>query len=79
MHKRSYRKLQARKARSIILRNSFHDRKSSEVVSKLSRLDVLTMFSGLVEVHLIPDIEKGEVLIDSRGRGSLQRDVEENF
>jgi len=25
-----------------------------------------------VEVHLVPEVEKGEVLIDQRGRKSLQ-------
>jgi hypothetical protein len=79
MHKRSYRKLEARKARSIILRNSFYDRKRSEVVSKLSRSDVLTMFSGFVEADFVPNIEKGEVLMDSRGNGSLQKSGEDGF
>jgi len=26
-----------------------------------------------VEVHLVPDVEKGEVLLDPQGKGSLQQ------
>jgi hypothetical protein len=72
MHKRNANKLLERKIRGIILRGSFYDRKVSEVVSKMTRLDVLAQLNEPVEVHLVPDVEKGEVLIDSRGRGSLQ-------
>ena len=39
----------------------------------MTRLDVMEQLNEPVEVHLIPDIEKGEVLVDSRGRGSLPR------
>jgi hypothetical protein len=73
MHKRSGGKLQARRVRGIILRGSFYDRNVSEVVSRVSRLDVMALLSGLVEVDLVPDIEKGEVLLDSRGRGTFQK------
>ena len=72
MHKRNSSKLQERKIRGIILRNSHFDRNISEVVSKITRLDVLAQLNGPVEVHLVPDVEKGEVLIDPRGMGSLQ-------
>jgi hypothetical protein len=65
--------LQARRIRGIILRRSFYDRNVSEVVSRVSRLDVMALLSGPVEVGLVPDVEKGEVLLDSRGRGSFQR------
>ena len=73
MHKRNSNKLQERKIRGIILRGSFYDRNVCEVVSKMTRLDVMAQLNEPVEVHLVPDIEKGEVLIDSRGSGSLQR------
>jgi len=39
----------------------------------MTRLDVMAQLNEPIEVHLVPDVEKGEVLIDSRGRGSLQR------
>jgi hypothetical protein len=77
MHKRGLKKLQARRIRGIILRRSFCDRNVGEVVSRVSRLDVMALLSGPVEVGLVPDVEKGEVLLDSRGRGSFQRCVED--
>jgi hypothetical protein len=73
MHKRSSEKLQARRVRGVILRGSFHDRNVCEVISRVSRLDVMAMLGGLIEVDLVPDVEKGEVLLDSRGRGTFQR------
>jgi hypothetical protein len=73
MHKRNSQKLQERKIRGIILHGSFYDRTISEVVSKMTREDVMAQIKEPTEVHLIPDIEKGEVLIDTRGKGSLQR------
>jgi len=42
-------------------------------VSRLSRSDVLGLLDEPVEVGLVPDVEKGEVLADSRGLGSFQR------
>lgn len=72
MHKRNSRKLQERKIRGIILRGSFYDRNLSETISKMTRIDVMAQLNEPVEVYLIPDIEKGEVLLDPRGTGSLQ-------
>jgi hypothetical protein len=37
-----------------------------------SRLDVMTLLNEPVEVDLEPDVEKGEVLLDSHDRGSFQ-------
>ena len=73
VHKRKNNKKQERKIRSIILRGSFHDKKMGEVISQMTRVDVMAHLDEPVEVHLIPDVEKGEVLIDSRGRGRFQR------
>jgi len=73
MHKRNINKLHERKIRGIILRNSFYDRKICEVISKITRLDVIAQLNEPIEVHLVPDIEKGEVLIDTRGNGTLQK------
>jgi hypothetical protein len=72
MHKRSPNKLQQRKIQTIILNGSYHDKQHGETISKLTREDVMGQLKEPVEVHLIPDIGKGEVLIDPRGRGSLQ-------
>ena len=40
---------------------------------EVSRLDVMALLGGSVEVDLVPDVEKGEVLLDSRGRGTFQK------
>ncbi len=54
------------------MRGSYFDRRLGETMSKLTREEVMGQLKEPVEVHLIPDIETGEVLIDPRGRGSLQ-------
>jgi hypothetical protein len=73
VHKRSFNKLQRRIIRNLIFKNSYMDKYRGEIVSRVSRLDVLGLLNceGF-NVYLIPDIEKGEVLLDSRGKGSLQ-------
>ena len=40
---------------------------------QVSRLDVIGVLGEAAQLSLIPDIEKGEVLVDSRGQGSFQR------
>lgn len=72
MHKRNQQKLQTRKIRGIILRGSHFDREKGESISRLTRIEVLGQLKELVEVHLVPDVERGEVLVDPRGNGSLQ-------
>jgi len=73
VHKRSFNKLQRRIIRNIIFKNAYIDKYEGEIVSRISRLDVLSLLNceGF-DVSLIPDIERGEVLIDCRGKGSLQ-------
>jgi hypothetical protein len=73
MHKRSFKKQQERKIRGIILQGSFYDRNRGEIVSTMTRIDVMGFLKEPVEVHMVPDIEKGEVLIDPRGKGSMQK------
>lgn len=64
VHKRSFNKLQRRVIRDMIFKNAYIDK---------YRLDVLSLLNceGL-KVSLVPNIERGEVLIDCRGEGSLQ-------
>ena len=55
-------------AKRLLLTMSFRDRRLSETVNVLNASDVLT------EVGSVPfDVVKGEVLVDSRGRGSFQK------
>jgi len=72
MHKRNPNTLQQRKIQTIILNGSYRDKQHGETISKLTREEVMGKVKEPIEVHLIPDLEKGEVLIDSRGRGSFQ-------
>jgi len=45
-----------------------------ETVSRLDRVDVLALLNApAIEVHHVPDIVRGEVLVDSRGQGSFQQ------
>jgi hypothetical protein len=79
MHRKSQKKLSERRIRGIILRGSFNDRKGAEIVCQVTRLDVLRQLTGPVEVCKVPDVEKGEVLADSRGRGSFQKENGESY
>ena len=73
VHKRSKDKLLQRQIRRMIYLRSFTDRIVCETVSKVSRQDVLSFLSEPVCVSDVPDVVKGEVLVDSRGQGSFQR------
>jgi hypothetical protein len=76
-HKRSEKavekRLLRRQLRSIALSQGFHDCRRCETVSLVSRVDLLSLAGSGVQVSDVPDIVKGEVLVDSRGQGSFQR------
>ena len=76
MHRKKGTKIQERKRRrirGIILGSGFADRNKGEIVCKITVLEVMEKLRGeQLEVHIIPDIEKGEVLLDPRGEGSFQ-------
>lgn len=80
-HKRSVEARQKRDARHIILAGSFHDPHLAETVCRTSRqmiLDRLRAKYGFIKPRVawdvfLADSEKGEVLIDARGRGTLQQ------
>jgi hypothetical protein len=59
--------------RRVILSSGFRDRVMCETICRLSPEDVLALISEPLEPGVVPDIERGEVLADSRGRGSFQR------
>jgi hypothetical protein len=73
LHKRAINKLLGRKIRRIVQRGSYYDKQRGETVSKMTRSEILDQVEEPVEVDLVPDLEKGEVLLDSRVRGSFQR------
>jgi hypothetical protein len=72
-HKRCREGKQRKLARIIILSSSFRDRIKHETVCRLSRADVLVSLTCPVDVDVVPDVEVGEVLMDSRGEGSFQK------
>ena len=72
-HKRSPEKRQLRRIRRIIFTHAFRDRVSYETICTLSRSEVLGLLNEPVLVASVPDVERGEVLTDSRGTGTFQR------
>jgi hypothetical protein len=72
VHKRSKDALLRRQIRSLIFESSYHDNLKCESVSRMSRADVLACLFMPIDVWNVPDVEKGEVLVDSRGQGSFQ-------
>jgi hypothetical protein len=62
-----------RKIRGLIYSLGYTDLMRCETISRVSRQDVLAFLNEAVEVDKVPDVEKGEVLVDSRGQGSFQR------
>jgi len=65
--------LQRRHVRVLFFASAFIDRANAETVSRVSRAYILGVLDGAVEVGLVLDVEKGEVLVDCRGQGSLQQ------
>jgi len=57
----------------LMVSHAFIDTRKAETVCMVDRVDVLGMLNGAVDVGLVPDVVKGEVLVDSRGQGSFQR------
>lgn len=56
----------------LILDNSRYDRERAEHVSLVSRIELLDLVQQNSDLSVFPDVMKGEILIDSRGRGSFQ-------
>lgn len=65
------RRLQRRNVRRFVLRYSFRDRERAETICVFNQDDVMTRVS--INFPDLADVEKGEVLVDSRGWGSFQR------
>jgi len=59
-----------------VLNNAFHDRDRSERINTVTSAEIVKFITNHVEevtVDLAAQFERGEVLVDSRGEGSLQR------
>ena len=74
--KRSKRGIFRQAVRQFIFRTSFQDKILDETVCRVDRGEIL---NALVPVNFevtlsdIPDVEKGEVLLDNRARGTFQK------
>ena len=79
MECRSPRKRVERACWRYVYRHSFQDVMQAETVSTLERDELLGVAKAELTDHdhffvsWVPPVEKGEVLSDSRGRGSRQR------
>jgi hypothetical protein len=73
VHKRSEKTLLRRRIHRLIFNNSHRDCRRAEMVCMISRVEVAGLLHEPLEFHVIPDVENGEVLVDSRGQGSFQR------
>jgi len=75
-HKRSEESLQRREARKIVQRFAFQDQKLAETVNRLTPEQIVgqlqLVFPECVTYHFAAQYGQGEVLVDSRGRGSFQ-------
>ena len=69
VHKRSEKAMHKRLARRIISATSFHDRELAETIARVN----LT-YTDKIENHVFTvNVERGEVLHDSRGRGTTEQ------
>lgn len=73
VHRRSKNSLQRHRIRTLIFASSYQDLNRCETICRVSRSEILASLTEPVDVCNVPDIEKGEVLADSRGQGSFQR------
>ena len=73
---RSVKAKQRRDARKFILENSFNDVILAEKVSRTDHSTVLTYLGtkyDMVFPEVAMSVERGEVLVDSRGNGTFQK------
>ena len=68
--------------RKYVFKVSYHDQKIGETVCRSDRLELIQIaqvcsyavgLGGAVPLNCVPDVEKGLVLVDSRGGGSFQK------
>jgi len=62
--------------RRLIFRNAFVDKRGGEVANRMDRKTLITKLSeiyGVVDFADLLDVVPGEILFDSRGRGSMQK------
>ena len=74
--RRNQRSLEKQEAKKLVLKSAFLDRERGETVNLLSSAQVNTLLLETFQGSLLTvdsRYEKGEVLTDSRGSGSLQR------
>jgi hypothetical protein len=57
--------------RSIVLERGFYCEERCETVCHLTRIELIGLAGPIVQVCDVPDVERGEVLVDSRDEGSF--------
>jgi predicted O-methyltransferase YrrM len=74
VHKTSVEAEQRRFARKTLQRNAFQDRIACETVNLLTRQELSNVLAASFDFVLpsATEVDRGEVLSDSRGRGTLQ-------
>jgi hypothetical protein len=73
-HKRGTRWHAKHFARHLVLDSAHFDKEIKEVVAQTDTESVKAKCNALgYDAHDVKDVEKGEVLEDTRGRGSMQR------
>lgn len=73
-HRRSLKARQRRDAKRLAMQTSFRDPKQAETVCIINTQTICSVLQkkyGFVNMDAV-NIERGEVLIDSRGRGTFQ-------
>lgn len=74
-HRRSVKAQQRRDARRIVLEASFRDRDLAETVNRVKPNELITELRKKYSTIFVEvaRVDPGEILIDSRGRGTLQQ------
>jgi hypothetical protein len=79
-HRRSRTGLLRRVSNSLVRLHAQFDREKWEAISTMDRRDLVRILSTRfreIPLAAVPSVERGEVLYDSRGLGSMQRGVDE--
>ena len=73
VHKRCKKSLLRRQIHSLIFNKSYFDHQRSEIICRVSRVEIIDLLPQPIDLHVVPDVENGEVLIDPLGNGSFQK------
>jgi hypothetical protein len=69
------KRLAKRILRSVVLERGFRDVERCETVCLLMCVELIGLAGPIMQLCDVPYVERGEVLVDSRGQGSFQQGV----